>query len=289
MNPKRKHRQFGKMAAIMFAGVVTGFVLRYAGKEAQAEAGVSSEAVKAQHDPEEEEKTVRSPGSTKLKDRKVAEGNIAFSPWQWSQMLRDPRAMRLSISECAPGAAPALHDLPLVDHLFEAAGSGPELIDHMMLFGWDRARQKEIRGMLSQLAGEVKRVQGESARIIYPGGGSVRVDYSPGESRLRDLTTGFGKRLVELIGPREAERFMVLSGVPSWQSENIELTVSKSPDGKSLVLKGVQAFGSVEIEGGSEASERLRAFQLLNEGAAPSGIDWERLVEEAGTGASLDR
>ena len=276
------------MTAILSAGIITGFVLRYAGKEAHAGAGVSSEAAKAKHGLEEE-KTASSPGSTKLKDRKGAEGSIAFSPWQWSQMLRDPGAMRLSISECAPGAVPVLHDLPLIEHLFEAAGPGPELIDHMMLFGWDRARQKEIRGMLSQLAGEVKRVQGESARVSYPGGGSVRVDYSSGGARLRDLTTGFGKRLVELIGPREAERFMVLSGVPSWESEDIELTLSKSPDGKSLVLKGAQAFGSMKIEGGSEASERLRTFQLLNDATAPSGIDWERLVEEAGAGASLDQ
>lgn len=286
VDPKQQKRQSGKMVAILLAGIVSGFVLRYERTESGADQSSSSRVAHPENAGEVEAPPV-SPAATKLKDRKLAEGTISFSPWQWSQVLRNPGKWELSISECASGAVPVFNDVPVVSRLFQEAEPGPELIDHLMLFGWDASRRKEIRGMLTKLADEVKQVQGESAQVSYPGGGEVRIDYSSGEPRLRELTSGFEKQLVDLIGAEDAERFMVLSGVPYWKSESIEFTVSESRDGESILLTGVQFFGSVQIEGGSEAGTRLRTLQNLNVEMAPTGIDWERLLKESEGAASL--
>lgn len=282
-----KNPRPGKSAAILFAGLIAGALLRYQESGAtRTDRGGTTESDKERDSPE----TVAASnpaGPTKLKDRGLPAGMISFSPQQWSQVVSDPATWRISVSDCKQGQVATFNDLPVVSRLFQAAESGSSLEHYTAFFGWDEPRSKKIREMLSQFGGAMGRVQDEVANISYPGEGKVRIDYSAGNERFRNLTTELEKNLVDLVGAKDAGRFMLLSSIPSWGDQSRELSVSRSPDGKTLDVNGLNT--GFTIEGGPDAIGRLNTFMRLEKGMAPEGIDWQQLAKEAGFQAPPSR
>lgn len=280
MASTRANHQLGKTAAILIGGLIIGVLLRDQGS-GTASAGKAPPDTLQNQTVHDASAPASSSGSTKRKDRELPAGTVTFSPLQWSQIVKDPKAWRISLSDCAPGPMETLNDIPLIGRLFQAGERGPSLDRHAKLFGWDQAREKEVREMLFQFGGQVERLQDEVARVSYPGDGKVLIDYSAGNERLRNLIADLEKGVENLIGPRDAARFMLLTSIPSWENPSRELSVSAAPDGKSLTVEGFDGGADAQIDAGDDEAGKIRSFLLLGQGQAPEGIDWQELVREA--------
>ena len=288
MASTRANPQLGKTAAILIAGLLAGALLRYQGSSASPSGKALPDASGTREAP-----TVSGPadtsGPTKHKDRELPPRVVTFSPLQWSQIVKEPKAWRISLLDCSPGPVPTLNDIPLVGRLFQSGERGPSLDRHTKLFGWDQTREKEVREMLFQFGGQVERLRDEVARVSYPGDGKVHIDYSEGSDRLRDFTAQLEKGMEDLVGPRDAARFMLLTSIPSWGNPSRELSVSADPDGKFLIVNGFDGGGDIQIEAGDAAAGKIDSYLLLGEGKAPEGIDWQGLVREANLRPSTSR
>ena len=285
MASARENRQSAKTAAILIAGVLTGIAVRWAGGGANTGSAASSG-----HSEElgnsVETASASSLAPTKSKDRELPAGWLAFSPQQWSALVRTPSKWRLSIQNCKMGSVPVFDDVPIVGRLFQEGERGPSLEQHTAFFGWDKERCKQVREALFLYGGDVEKLQRETAQVTYPGKGKVRIDYSAGKLRQLELTAGLGKQLEALIGLRDTERFLLMTSISSWSNETQEVSVARAEDGRFLMVKGIGGIGEFPVADLGDPATQINGFIQLERGETFEGIDWQQLIEEARLGAS---
>lgn len=280
MASARENRQIAKTAAIMIAGILTGVAIRSAGMKAGTDRAASSDHLRTRGGLAELA-SAEVPAPTKSKERGLPRGWMNFSPTQWSGLVRDPQEWRLSLQDCKTGAVPVFGDIPVVGRLFQEGERGPSLEKYAGFFGWDEGLSKQTREAIFQFSGEVEKLQRETAQITYPGKGKVRIDYSAGKQRQQDLIADLEKKLEGLIGPHDAERFMLMTAIPSWSNETRELSVQRGDDERFLMVKGLGEIGEFPVRDIGDPSKQINGFLQLEKEETAEGIDWQQLVEEA--------
>jgi len=191
-----------------------------------------------------------------------------FTPEQWSRISANPDAWKLSSSDCFPGPIPVFGDIPVVSRLFETGQRGPLLAEHCDLFGWDESLRSQVREEIYSCASSMAKVREKSAEVSFPRTGVVRLDYSSGDDEERAAVSLLKRRLGEILGSGEAEKFALLTSVATWTNETIELSITPGSTPGYLSVGG--------FPGGVIRQDAIPADKDL------SRVDWRQLMEQSG-------
>lgn len=198
-------------ATALVAGIVVGRIFQ------SGSAVMSGETEEISRDRLVAEETVSGTDpSRKSRPRRMRDDHISFSRAQWSQLVGNPGLWKISVGSYLAATKqieeriPIFEDIPLVGRLFDGSILR-DLSAQAQFFGWDEAQTRGVRSALTRYGDDLAAVEKKSARVEYPDGGGVRIDFSACQPQREEIAARLRDEITRVLGARDGERFAVLS------------------------------------------------------------------------------
>ena len=258
------HRRIITAVAALAAGCVVGYLVRPA-ESADSKIHKSDSALLKSGNSTTD--TGASRPDLRVHRQREESDFITFSAQQWSILMRHRELLSLPVTDCFKKPdAQVSRNILTIDELLENEEQNLNLKGLPAFFGWDEKTTQKIRNALSEFGDNLMSAEVRDASVSYPEDGAVLFNFSDSHEKREALSDQLQSELKEILGERDAERFIMVS-----QMEGLA-----TPLKGTLRFKGdvvfVNTFGSNGTQRQPPLSEIDRRFRHLFD-----KIDWSRI------------
>lgn len=136
-------------------------------------------------------------------------------------------------------------DVPVAERSFEMVD--PNLDGPAELYAWDDEKKRRMVSTIRDFGSDLAEVEKSGARLEYPEHGHARIDFSACQQEREKLFGDLKARIEKILGPEDAERLMILSGMQGLATPLLPYQDVKMSRGRNSLSFEMTGVGSVHM------------------------------------------